>query len=432
VLTVTDWIAIRELRRQGVGIGEIARRTGRDPKTIRKVLREPGPKARPSTWKEGAGKLAPFGDYLRERVGQGCLNATVLLEEIQARGYRGKITILRDFLRPARQDLVRKREAAERFETGPGHQGQVDWGKFGRVWVPEEERWRELYAFVLTLGYSRAQYLRFTTCCDLEHFLDCHLGAFARLGIPAELLYDNLKTAILGRRADGAPIFPGRFLDFALYHGFTPKFCQPYRARTKGKTERGIGYVRQNFWVRVAAEVASKELVLPGLNDRARDWVERVANARVHGTHGEVVATRYAAEAPLLGKLVGRPRFDTAYHALRRVGRDGRLSYRGKVYQVGLRHALGTVEVTEGLTGEITLRGPVGERVRFALVPPGAVAPKDVVWADEFAGGTARKAPIGEGVGPLILVGGIGRASPAVEVRDLTVYEEVARAAGAG
>ena len=75
------------------------------------------------------------------------------------------------------------------------------------------------------------------------------------LGIPEQVLYDNLKTAILGRRQDGSPILPGRFLDFALYYGFTPKFCRPYRARTKGKVERAVGYVRQNFWVRVAAEV---------------------------------------------------------------------------------------------------------------------------------------------------------------------------------
>jgi len=233
VLTVVDWIAIRELHRQGVSISEIARRTGRDPKTIRKVLQEPGPKARPSTWKEGSGKLEPFQEYLLGRIEQGCLNATVLLEEISAWGYTGKITILRDFLRPIRRELIRKREAAERFETGPGKQGQVDWGEFGRIWIPDEGRWRKLYAFVLTLGYSRAQHLQFTLGCDMEHFLDCHLGAFASLGIPEELLYDNLKTGILGRRADGTPILPGRFLDFALYYGFTPKFCRPYRARTK-------------------------------------------------------------------------------------------------------------------------------------------------------------------------------------------------------
>src|SRR5439155_2053396 len=114
--------------------------------------------------------------------------------------------------------------------------------------VPREERWRKLYGFVFTLGYSRAQYLEFVLSCDMEHFLKCHLGAFAALGIPETVLYDNLKTGILGRRPDGTPLLPGRFADFALTYGFTPRFCQPYRPRTKGKVERTVGYVRQNFW----------------------------------------------------------------------------------------------------------------------------------------------------------------------------------------
>ncbi len=439
MLTVVDWIAIRELHRQGLAISEIARRSGRDPKTIRKVLREPGPKARPSTWQEDSGKLKAFEGYLLGRIAQGCLNATVLLEEISARGYSGKITILRDYLRPIRLEAIRKREAAERFETGPGKQGQVDWGEFGRIWVPEEERWRKLYAFVLTLGYSRAQHLQFTTCCDMEHFLDCHLGAFQTLGIPEELFYDNLKTGILGRRSDGSPIFPGRFLDFALYHGFSPKFCRPYRARTKGKTERGIGYVRQNFWVRVSPEVESRRLLLPGLNQRAKAWVEQVADARVHGTHGEVVGKRYAEEAPLLGKLDGRVRFDTDYHSIRRVGRDGRLSYRGRLYQVALRHALSTVEVAESLAGQITIRARSGsgEVVRFAGLSPGMVAPRELVWADE-PGRESGASGLGLARGGLssaaqvCLVGSGAAEPPVVQVRDLLVYEEVARAASAG
>jgi transposase len=419
MLSVDAWIEIRELARRRVSVSEIARRTGHDRKTIRKVVAEPAPKTERVSAGPRASKLDPFRDYLLGRIEQGCLNGTVLLEEITQLGYRGRISILRALLTPLRRELARTREATARFETGPGRQAQVDWAKFGRIWVPAEGCWRTLYAFVLTLGYSRAQYLEFVVSCDMEHFLACHLNAFSALGIAEAILYDNLKTGILGRRPDGTPIFPGRFLDFALSHGFTPKFCQPYRARTKGKVKRGIGYVRQNFWVRVAAAVAAKELDLGGLNARAREWVRTVAHPRVHGTHGEVVATRLAEEAPLLGTLAGRARYDTAYHTLRRVGRDGRMSYRGQVYQVALSQALTTVEVIEDLAGPLTVRATDGQVLRAAVVVAGGPL---VPEPPPRAGGAAES-------GLLRLV---YPTAPVVESRDLAIDEEVANAAGVG
>lgn len=417
-----EWITIRELAHRGVSQSEIARQTGRDRKTVRKVLEEAAPKPRLKSFKPRESKLTPFREYLLQRIDQGCLNGTVLLEEIQRLGYEGRISILREFLTPVRQELVRKKEATERFETGPGKQGQVDWAGSGRIWVPDEERWRKLHMFLLTLGYSRAQYLQFTISCDMEHFEHCHLGAFAALGIPEHVLYDNLKTGILGRRGDGTPILPGRFADFALYYGFTPRFCRPYRARTKGKTERGVGYVRQNFWVRVAAEVEAKRMFLPELNERAREWTANVANVRVHGTHGEVVLKRFAEEEPLLGKLDGRPRFDTDYRSLRHVAKDGRLAYRGQLYQVALSHALSEVEVRENLDGQVAIRAKDGQALRFALILPGKVVP------DRLLRGPVTPA-VAEGE-PLLRL--IAREEPVVVTRDLAVYEEVAHAAHLG
>lgn len=422
VLSVEEWITIRELARRGISRSEIARTTGRDLKTVRKVLKEAGPKPRAKPAKSRESKLAPFREYLLQRIDQGCLNGTVLLEEIQRLGYDGRISILRAFLTPIRRELVRKREATERFETEPSKQAQVDWAEFGRIWVPEEQRWRKLHVFLFTLGYSRAQYLQFTTSCDMEHFEHCHIGAFAALGIPRHVLYDNLKTAIVGRRQDGTPILPGNFADFALYYGFTPRFCRPYRARTKGKIERGVGYVRQNFWVRVAAAVEAKQMLLPELNERARQWVANVANLRVHGTHGEVVLKRFAEEEPLLGKLDGRPRFDTDYRAWRHVAKDGRLSYRGQLYQVALSHALSEVEVRENLDGQVTMRSQEGHILPFALILPGKVVPDRLLRIPE-----APAPASGERVMRLITW-----AEPAVETRDLAVYEEVAHAARIG
>jgi transposase len=412
-------------------VSEIARQTGRDRKTVRRVLEEAKPRLHRRVAPPRGSKLDPFREYLLRRVDEGCLNGAVLLEEIKARGYGGKVSILRQFLTPIRQERIRRTEATTRFETEPGKQAQVDWASFGRIWVPEEERWRKLSIFLFTLGYSRALYAEFTLSADMEHFAQCHLGAFGALGIPQEILYDNLKTGILGRRADGTPILPGQFADFALYYGFTPRYCQPYRARTKGKIERGVSYVRENFWVRVMAEVEGKLLVLGELNERVRDWAEKVANERVHGTHEEVVRHRYAEEQPLLGKLQGRPLFDTAYHSLRRVGRDGRLSYRGQLYQVGLRHALSEVEVVESLLGDLTMRSALGEKLRWEVVTGGKVAAPEVVMARDITGGDVGKKPgqgLGQGGSRGSLLRLIRGGEPTVQRRELAVYEEVARA----
>jgi transposase len=417
MLSVDEWMTIRELARQKVSVSEIARQTGRDRKTVRKVIGEAAPTTRRVATRR-ASKLDPHREYLQQRIAQGCLNGAVLLEEIRERGYTGKVSILRDFLTPLRREVARAREATERFETGPGKQAQVDWADFGRIWMPAEGRWRPVSAFLFTLGYSRALALEFVVSCDMEHFLQCHLNAFAALGIPETLLYDNLKTGILGRRPDGAPIFPGRFLDFALRHDFQPRFCRPYRARTKGKVERSVGYVRQNFWVRVAEAVARRELDLGGLNGRAREWARTVANARVHGTHGEVVAARYAAEAPFLGTLAGRPPYDTAYHALRRVGRDGWVAYRGQTYQAPLAHASTTIEVIEPLDGPVRFRAADGH---LLATTRGGAGSAPVV--------PALRPPDPEGPELLRL---IYPGAPRVEVRDLAIYEEVADAARAG
>jgi hypothetical protein len=208
------------------------------------------------------------------------------------------------------------------------------------------------------------------------------------------------------------PILPGRFLDFALYYGFSPKYCQPYRPRTKGKVERGIGYVRQNFWVRVAPEITAGTLDLAGLNERGWTWTAEVAHPRVHGTHGEVVAQRLAQERPFLGRLDARPRYDTSYQAIRRVARDGRLSYRGQLYQLSLRHALTEVQVRESLAGAMTVRALDGAVLTATPLTDDGVHPHQPALERHQP---EEVLPRGE--------------SPTVEVRDLARYEEVARVA---
>jgi hypothetical protein len=183
----------------------------------------------------------------------------------------------------------------------------------------------------MTLGYSRMMYLEFTVRTDVSAWLRCHQHALAYFGgVPQEVLHDNLKTAVLSRGAGGKIQWNARYLDFALYYGFSPYPCRPYRAQTKGKVERTIGYVRQNFWV------GTHFVDLEDLNAQALQWLATVANVRQHGTTGVSPLSRMPEEGL---RALPSQQFDTSQVTHRRAGRDCTLHYRGNVYSVPALYA---------------------------------------------------------------------------------------------
>ncbi len=142
----------------------------------------------------------------------------------------------------------------------------------------------------MVLGFSRTLYAEAVWRADLESFLACHARAFAYFGgMPEEVLYDNAKVVVLERLAEGPSYNPG-LLDFAGRYGFAPRLCRPYRAQTKGKVERSIGYLKDRFFVgRVFTD-------LEDLNCQLLGWLDAVANRREHATTGERPAERLLRE----------------------------------------------------------------------------------------------------------------------------------------
>src|SRR5438128_4558153 len=232
MLAIEERFMIRELYRKGVSISEIARRTGRDRKTIRQVVNAPelAPARHPRQAK--ACKIDPYAPYLEQRMAEGVLNARKLYGEILAQGYPGTESKVREFVHERRPD--KDPIGSVRFETAPGEQGQVDWGYFG--FITHQGRTYRLYAFVMTLGWSRASYLRFTISADTTCFIRCHLHAFAYLGgVPKRLLYDNLKSEVLRDDAEDVVHWNPRFLDFADVAGFSPQARPPVSATDQGE-----------------------------------------------------------------------------------------------------------------------------------------------------------------------------------------------------
>ncbi|MBV9251792.1 MAG: IS21 family transposase [Acetobacteraceae bacterium] len=282
-------------RKHGAGIRELARVTGHSRNTVRRYLREgeaagarkPGPKR--------AEKLDAFKDYIVGRVKSAApdrVPVVVLFREIKAQGYRGGETRVKQFARglipvPAAAPVVR-------FETEPGQQMQADWATVGRG----ADR---LSVFIATLGWSRVAHVEFCDDERVETLIRCHENAFLAFGgVPQEVLFDNVKTVVLERNTYGRGVhrFHAGFLDYAKHAGFLPRLCQPYRAQTKGKVERFIGYLKGSFWVPFVASMRQLGLTADkhAANAAVGRWLREVANARVHATTEEIPAERLVIE----------------------------------------------------------------------------------------------------------------------------------------
>jgi transposase len=265
----------------------------------------------------------------------------VILREIQAEGYTGGSTMLRLYIQPKR--ALRPSRATVRFETEPGKQLQSDWGE---IVVKVAGRATKVHFQVNELGYSRRFHLWCTDREDAEHTYEGLIRSLECFGgVPEEVLVDNQKSAVLLASNSGHPRFNERFLDLAGHYGFTPRACRPYRARTKGKDERMVGYVKGNFFARYRAFESWAHL-----NQLAEQWLAEEADQRVQGTVKEVVAERFQREAPHL-KPLPLQRYDTSYLELRRVGWDGYVNVRGNRYSVPSGLVGQSVVVRIGLDG---------------------------------------------------------------------------------
>lgn len=342
VVNLLEIMNILELHRQGMTARAIARLTGKDRKTVKKYISD-GPKVPQYTPRpQKASKLDPFAAYLRERVrAWPLLSGTRLLREIRGLGYTGGKTILNDFLMEVRPPPPPAFEV--RFETAAGQQAQVDFAEFKVTFTNEPGLQRKVWLFAMVLGHSRYIWAQFVLHQDLSNVLRCHMEAFEHFGgAPREILYDRMKTAVLGEPdADKPIIYNAKLLSCGAHYGFVPRACQPYRAQTKGKVERPYRYIRADFFM--AREFAN----LADMNRQLRDWLDTVANARVHGTTNRVVAEHFAQERPALQALPAG-RFEAVLRLERRVSNDGCVSVAGNYYSVpdGTRSRVLDVETT--------------------------------------------------------------------------------------
>jgi transposase len=339
MLRKEDFAVIKSLRKRGMYIEDIAAELGVHPRTVSRALKRKGA---PSPKRTPAGsKLEPYKPKIDRLLQAGVWNANVILREIQAEGYTGGYTVLRQYIQPKRADRTSK--ATVRFETEPGKQMQSDWGEIITLIAGQPVK---VHFIVNTLGYSRRFHFWCTDSEDSEHTYEGILRSFEYFGgVTEEVLVDNQKSAVLEHPSNGQPRFNERFSDLAGQYGFTPKACKPYRARTKGKDERMVGYIKGNFFVRYRSFESWAHL-----NQLAERWLAQEADQRLQDTVREVVALRFEREKPAL-KPLPKVRYDTSYFDFRRVAWDGYIDVRGNRYSVPASLVGQRVAVRIGLDG---------------------------------------------------------------------------------
>ena len=318
---------IHDLKRQGLSVSAIARKAGLDRKTVRKHL-ERGLEAPVYGPREPrARRIEPFEDYLAERVSAFPeLSGKRLLREIRDLGYAGCYSVVTDVLRAARPP--RRKVFERRFETPAGRQAQVDFAQFRVEFTDEPGVTRIIWLFTVVLGHSRWLWGRYCATQDLQTVMRCHIDAFAAMdGAPSELLYDRMKTAVIGEDGEGVVSYNNSLVALLYHYGALPRACRPYRAKTKGKVERPYRYVRQDFFL------ARTFRNMDDLNHQFDQWRIEIANPRVHATTNRVVDAHFAEEKPA---LIVHPAI--AYSAVltveRRVSHEGMVSVGGNLYSV--------------------------------------------------------------------------------------------------
>jgi transposase len=342
---------IRELSGQGLGSKRIARQLGVSRNAVRRYLAGAtvGFQERPAARRLDSATLRDVHD-LFGTVAEG--NAVVIQQELASRGIHVELRTLQRAVVTQRQEERAEALATVRFETLPGQQMQID---FGEKIVRIGGQPVKVYLMTAVLGYSRRLYCRAFLAQRQDDWLEGLDGAFRHFGgLTEQILCDNASPLVISHdRQSGQVVWNPGFEVFCRDRGLTPRACRPRRARTKGKIERGVGYVKHNA-------LAGRSFdSFADLERHLATWQVKVADQRIHGTTREQPAVRFDRdERVALRPLPTRPLPVRTRRLKRRVSTDCFVDIDTIRYSVPYRHIRETVEVVvKEEEVEIWLRG---------------------------------------------------------------------------
>lgn len=280
----------------GLKPSQIAREMNMDERTVLSWLAEEQYRQRKSTPR--GSKLDPFKGDIARWLETYPYTAQQIYQRLMEAGFDGRYTIVKEYVRKIRP---KKRNAYLTLSFAPGECAQVDWGSWGSVVVGDNAS-RRLSFFAMVLCYSRMLYVEFTTLQTMEHFLGCHQRAFEFFGgVPARVMVDNLKSAVLNNYIGRAPVLNPKYADFSAHYGFAVSPCNVRSPHEKGRVENAVGYVKKNLLA--GLEIPCFDALAP----ITQNWLDTVANTRVHGVTRTVPTKALSVELPHLKALPVHP-----------------------------------------------------------------------------------------------------------------------------
>jgi transposase len=317
---------IRQYRQEGLKAGQIAVKLNLDARTVGKWMKtevfQPRLPGMPIS------KLDPYKDDIIRMLERHPYSAQQLFQTITDQGFTGGYTIVKDYVRKIRP---KRQKPFLKLFFAPGECAQVDWGSYKSINVGKTRR--RLSFFIMVLCHCRMMYVEFTVSQTMEHFLGCHQRALEYFGgVPAKIMVDNLKSAVLQRITGQDPVFNPKFLDFSNHYGFRIVPCGIGKGNEKGIVENGVGYVKKNF-------LAGLE---PGdfktINPAVQHWLDTIANVRLHGETRQKPKDMFAEEAAHLSPLPTTP-YDIGTITQLRASRQFRIAVDANSYSVPAEYA---------------------------------------------------------------------------------------------
>ncbi len=279
---------LRALHALGWGTKRIARELGIARNSVRRYLREGDAaetQTRPGAWTLATEQQAAARELLD---GPAAGNGVVVQRLLAQQHVAVPLRTLQRVLAPHRQAKRAAEVATVRFETAPGHQMQID---FGEKWIQIAGARTKVHFFVAVLGYSRRIFVRASLSQRQDDWREGLAGAFRAFGgVTRKILIDRAGALVVGedRETGTARVHPA-FAAFCKDWGVAVSACRPYRARTKGKTESGVGYVKRN------AIAGLSFTSFAALEAHLAEWIVG-ADQRIHGTTFERPGDRFDRE----------------------------------------------------------------------------------------------------------------------------------------
>lgn len=326
MLKISDVDKILFLHSCKWGTKRISKELGISRRIVKKYIRQ-------GAWKPAAKKstrkLAGLENWIEDRYQKHHGNADVVRQDLFSElNIKVSLRTVERAVKHLREEAIIKAKATIRFETPPGRQLQIDFGSTKVSIAGEETR---VYLFVATLGFSRRLFVRPFLHERQNVWFKGIEGAFSHFGgITEEILLDNAKALVDSHHSGSREvIFNERFSAFAQYWGFKPIACSPYRARTKGKDERMVGYVKRN------AIAGHSFPHWDALVAHLEKWNSEIADMRIHGTTEKKPLEMFLRdEANALKPLFQKPSFVQLRELSRKVHADACIEFETNHYSV--------------------------------------------------------------------------------------------------